>query len=208
MTFWDTANVYQQGASEEYVGRAVRRYARRQDVVLATKVSGRMHDGPTGGGCRGRRSTPSATRRCAGWAPTTSTCTSSTASTRRCRSRRPWPRCTSWWWPGRCATSARRRCGRGSSPRCRPPPWSTAGRRSPRCRTSTTCSNGRREREMLPMCADRRVGVVPYSPQGKGRLTRPWGQQTARRASRRRGRQGLRLPRRPADHRGDRDGRP
>ena len=38
------------------------------------------------------------------------------------------------------------------------------------------------EREMLPMCADMRVGVVPYSPQGKGRLTRPWGEQTARAA--------------------------
>jgi aryl-alcohol dehydrogenase-like predicted oxidoreductase len=36
------------------------------------------------------------------------------------------------------------------------------------------------EREMLPMCADVGVGVVPYSPQGKGRLTRPWGEQTAR----------------------------
>jgi aryl-alcohol dehydrogenase-like predicted oxidoreductase len=31
------------------------------------------------------------------------------------------------------------------------------------------------ERELLPMCADMRMGVVPYSPQGKGRLTRPWG---------------------------------
>ena len=38
------------------------------------------------------------------------------------------------------------------------------------------------EREMLPMCADMGVGVVPYSPQGKGRLTRPWGEQTARAA--------------------------
>ena len=38
------------------------------------------------------------------------------------------------------------------------------------------------EREMLPMCQDMGVGVVPYSPQGKGRLTRPWGQQTARAA--------------------------
>ena len=32
---------------------------------------------------------------------------------------------------------------------------------------------------MLPMCLDMGVGCVPYSPQGKGRLTRPWGQQTA-----------------------------
>ena len=36
------------------------------------------------------------------------------------------------------------------------------------------------EREMLPMCADLGVGCVPYSPLGKGRLARPWGQQTQR----------------------------
>ena len=36
------------------------------------------------------------------------------------------------------------------------------------------------EREMLPMCLDMGVGCVPYSPQGKGRLTRPWGEQTQR----------------------------
>jgi len=50
ITFWDTANVYQSGTSEEYVGRAVMRFSRRDDIVLATKVWGRMHDGPTGGG--------------------------------------------------------------------------------------------------------------------------------------------------------------
>jgi len=38
------------------------------------------------------------------------------------------------------------------------------------------------EREMLPMCADMGVGCVPYSAQGKGRLTRPWGTQTDRSA--------------------------
>jgi 1-deoxyxylulose-5-phosphate synthase len=36
------------------------------------------------------------------------------------------------------------------------------------------------EREMLPMCADMGVGCVPYSPLGKGRLARPWGQHTQR----------------------------
>lgn len=50
VTFWDTANVYQGGTSEEFVGRAVTRYARREDIVLATKVSGKMHDGPGGSG--------------------------------------------------------------------------------------------------------------------------------------------------------------
>ena len=33
------------------------------------------------------------------------------------------------------------------------------------------------EREMMAMCADMGVGLVPYSPQGKGRLARPWGEQ-------------------------------
>ena len=50
ITFWDTANVYQGGSSEEIVGRAVRRFSRREEVVLATKLSGRMHDGPGGSG--------------------------------------------------------------------------------------------------------------------------------------------------------------
>jgi 1-deoxyxylulose-5-phosphate synthase len=50
VTFWDTANVYQLGTSEELVGRAIARYSRREDIVLATKVRGRMHDGPGGEG--------------------------------------------------------------------------------------------------------------------------------------------------------------
>src|SRR6478735_8421058 len=50
ITFWDTANVYGFGSSEEIVGRANRRYSRREDIVLATKVHFRMHDGPGGSG--------------------------------------------------------------------------------------------------------------------------------------------------------------
>jgi aryl-alcohol dehydrogenase-like predicted oxidoreductase len=50
VTFWDTANVYQLGTSEEIVGRAITRYSRREDIVLATKVFGNMHDGPGGQG--------------------------------------------------------------------------------------------------------------------------------------------------------------
>ncbi len=39
VTFWDTANTYQLGTSEVVVGRAIKRYSRREDIVLATKVS-------------------------------------------------------------------------------------------------------------------------------------------------------------------------
>ncbi|SDB80429.1 Predicted oxidoreductase [Raineyella antarctica] len=48
--FWDTANSYCNGSSEEIVGRAIRTYARREDIVLATKVYFPMHPGPGGSG--------------------------------------------------------------------------------------------------------------------------------------------------------------
>src|ERR1700752_4437987 len=50
ITFWDTANVYQAGPSEEVTGRAIRLYSRREDIVLATKVFGKVHEGPGGSG--------------------------------------------------------------------------------------------------------------------------------------------------------------
>jgi aryl-alcohol dehydrogenase-like predicted oxidoreductase len=50
VTFFDTANVYSDGTSEEIVGRALKDFARREEVVLATKVHGRMRPGPNGSG--------------------------------------------------------------------------------------------------------------------------------------------------------------
>ena len=50
INFFDTANVYSDGSSEEIVGRALLEYARRGEVVIATKVHGRMHKGPNGAG--------------------------------------------------------------------------------------------------------------------------------------------------------------
>jgi len=50
ITFWDTANVYNFGTSEEFVGRAIKKFSRREDIVLATKIFFKMHDGPGGSG--------------------------------------------------------------------------------------------------------------------------------------------------------------
>jgi aryl-alcohol dehydrogenase-like predicted oxidoreductase len=50
ITLWDTANAYGDGTSEELVGRAIQRYTRRENVVLATKVHLPMHSGPGGSG--------------------------------------------------------------------------------------------------------------------------------------------------------------
>lgn len=50
INFFDTANVYSAGTSEEYLGRALSDFADRDKVVIATKVNFRMHEGPNGAG--------------------------------------------------------------------------------------------------------------------------------------------------------------
>src|SRR3984885_6160285 len=50
INFFDTANVYSDGTSEEIVGRALRDFAKRDEYVLATKVHGKMRDDPNGKG--------------------------------------------------------------------------------------------------------------------------------------------------------------
>jgi aryl-alcohol dehydrogenase-like predicted oxidoreductase len=50
INFFDTANVYSVGASEEITGRALREFARREEVVIATKVWGAMRTDPNGRG--------------------------------------------------------------------------------------------------------------------------------------------------------------
>ncbi|MFY9295450.1 MAG: aldo/keto reductase [Caldicoprobacterales bacterium] len=50
INFFDTANVYSKGVSEEILGRALKDYANRDEVVIATKVCIQMREGPNGGG--------------------------------------------------------------------------------------------------------------------------------------------------------------
>lgn len=50
INFFDTANVYSIGRSEEILGAALKDYAKRDEIVLATKVHQKMFDGPNGGG--------------------------------------------------------------------------------------------------------------------------------------------------------------
>ena len=182
VTFWDTANVYQQGTSEEFVGRAIRRYSRRDDIVLATKVFGRMHDGPTGGGLsRGAiHAQCDASLRRLGTdvidlyfihryddsVPVEETMEALhdlvvAGKVRYLGASSMWA-----WQFAKLQTAA---AVHGWTPFVAMQDQYNLLRRE-------------EEREMLPMCQDMGVGVVPYSPQGKGRLTRPWGQQTARAA--------------------------
>ena len=145
ITFWDTANIYGLGTSEEIIGRAIKRYTRREDVVLATKLFMPMDDGP--GGCRAvPQSGHGADRRF--------------TDPPRHRLRRPLPdpplRPRD---PGRGddGGAARRRQSRqgplprrlvdvgvAASPRCNTPPICTAGPGSSPCRTSTAWYRARK----------------------------------------------------------------
>ena len=106
VTFWDTANAYGMGTSEEIVGRAIGTYAAREQIVLATKQFWPMNEGPGGGGLSRKaiiEQTDASLRRLG---------TDYTdlmqihRSTRPCPSRRRWRRCTTWSGPARCASSA------------------------------------------------------------------------------------------------------
>lgn len=50
INFFDTANVYAEGTSEEIIGSALKDYANRDEIVIATKIHGRMHQDPNGAG--------------------------------------------------------------------------------------------------------------------------------------------------------------
>ena len=50
INFFDTANVYSLGTSEEYLGRALKDFAQRDEVVIATKLHGKMREGSNGSG--------------------------------------------------------------------------------------------------------------------------------------------------------------
>lgn len=180
ITFWDTANVYQQGSSEEFVGRAVREFSRREDIVLATKVSGKMHDGPGGSGLsRGaileqvdaslsrlgtdyidlyqiHRSDPET--------PVEETMATLHDLVRAGKVRYLGASSMWAWQFAKMQTAA---TVNGWTPFATMQDQYNALKRE-------------EEREMIPMCVDQGVGLVPYSPNAKGRLTRPRGVETAR----------------------------
>ena len=95
INFLDTANVYNRGKSEEAVGEALQRNGKRDRVVLATKVHGRMPTTTrTPWATTATTSSRSARRLCAGCGRTISICTRSTAPSRTRRSTRPSARWT------------------------------------------------------------------------------------------------------------------
>lgn len=180
VTFWDTANGYGGGSSEEFVGRAVRKYARREDIVLATKVYNKMHEGPGGSGLSRKAILEQldASLRRLGTdyidlyqihrfdpdAPVEETMEALHDAVKAGKVR--YIGASSMWaWQ---FAKLQRAADSGG--------WT----RFVSMQDQYNLLKREEEREMLPMCLDMGVGCIPYSPLGKGRLARPWGQHTQR----------------------------
>jgi aryl-alcohol dehydrogenase-like predicted oxidoreductase len=183
VTFWDTANVYQGGTSEEFVGRAIARFSRREDIVLATKVSGKMHDGPGGSGLSRKavlEQVDASLRRLGtdyidvyyvhrfdAETPVEETM-SALHSLVTAGKVRYLGASSMWAWQFAKMQHAAVVNG-GTTFSAMQDQYNVLKREE--------------ERDMIPMCLDQGVGLTPYSPLAKGRAARPWGEQTARSSS-------------------------
>ena len=180
ITFWDTANVYQAGTSEEVVGRAIKRYSRREDIVLATKVFGKMHDGPGGSGLSRKaimeQIDASLTRLGTNYVdlyqihrfdpgtPVAETMEALHDIVKAGKVRYLGASSMYAWQFAKLQHAA----DQGG--------WT----RFVSMQNQYNLLRRQDEPELMAMCADTGVGLVPYSPQGKGRLARPWGEQSTR----------------------------
>jgi 1-deoxyxylulose-5-phosphate synthase len=180
VTFWDTANVYQGGTSEEFVGRAVNRFSRREEIVLATKVSGKMHDGPGGSGLSRKAvlEQADASLRRLGTdyidvyyihrfdpeTPVEETMQALDDLVRAGKVRYLGASSMAAWQFAKAQHAAAMHG------------WTTFSA----MQDQYNVLKREEERDMIPLCLDQGVGLTPYSPLAKGRATRPWGQQTAR----------------------------
>jgi aryl-alcohol dehydrogenase (NADP+) len=180
ITFFDTANVYSAGSSEEITGRALNDFTEREDIVLATKVHGRMHPGPNGAGLSRKailRELEDSLRRLGTdyvdlyqihrWDPNTPIEETLEAldSVVRSGKVRYLGASSMWAWQFSKALYLAGEHG-----------W----HRFVSMQDHYNLLNREEEREMLPLCADQGIGVIPWSPLARGRLTRDWDESTAR----------------------------
>ncbi|MEU0042438.1 aldo/keto reductase [Streptomyces werraensis] len=183
ITFFDTANVYSDGTSEEIVGRALRDFARRDDVVLATKVHGRMRPGPNGAGLSRKAimtELDHSLRRLGTdyvdlyqihrWDPHTpveETMEALHDVVKAGKVRYIGASSMYAWQFSKAQYTAELRG------------WT----KFVSMQNHYNLLYREEEREMLPLCADQGVGVLPWSPLARGRLTRDWDVTTERSAT-------------------------
>jgi 1-deoxyxylulose-5-phosphate synthase len=181
INFFDTANVYSDGSSEEIVGRALGEMANRDEIVLATKVFMPMHgDKPNSGGLS-RKSILAEIdhslerlgtdyvdlyqiHRWDHETPIEETLEALDEVVRSGKAR--YIGASSMWaWQFAQALATSDMAG-----------WA----RFVSMQDHYNLLYREEEREMLPLCAAEEIAVIPWSPLARGRLTRPWDAETAR----------------------------
>jgi 1-deoxyxylulose-5-phosphate synthase len=190
INFFDTADMYSLGASEEVTGRALRAMTRREEIVIATKVHYPMADGPNMGGLSRKhivQACEASLRRLGVDAIDLYQIHRFDPSVRieetlealndlvRAGKVRYLGASSGPSWRLAQALSASERCG-----------WA----RFISMQNHYNLLYREEEREMIPLCLQEGIGVVPWSPLARGILTRPKpadaafrGNQTARSAS-------------------------
>ncbi|WP_040950901.1 aldo/keto reductase [Gorillibacterium massiliense] len=180
INFFDTANVYSDGTSEEIVGRALKDYANRDEIVLATKVHFRMHEGPNGAGLS-RKAIMSEIDKSLKrlgtdyvdlyqihrWdygTPIEETMEALHDVVKAGKARYIGASAM-YAWQFLKALHVAEKNG-----------WT----RFVSMQNHLNLIYREEEREMLPLCKEEKIGVIPYSPLASGRLTRDWSETTHR----------------------------
>ncbi|MFF3162391.1 aldo/keto reductase [Streptomyces sp. NPDC003273] len=183
VNFFDTANVYSAGTSEEIVGRALRDFADRDEIVLATKVHGRTRPGPNGAGLS-RKAILSEIdhslrrlgtdyvdlyqiHRYDHGTPAEETMEALHDVVKAGKARYIGASSMYAWEFAKLQHTAEL----GG--------WT----RFVSMQNHYNLLYREEEREMLPLCADQGVSTLPWSPLARGRLTRDWGTVTERSAA-------------------------
>ncbi len=179
INFFDTANVYSDGTSEEIVGSALRDFAKRDEYVLATKVHGKMRDDPNGKGLSRKAIMTEIDRslRRLGMeyvdlyqihrldydVPIEETLEALHDVVKAGKAR--YIGASSMYaWQFCKALDLAERHG-----------WT----RFISMQNHYNLIYREEEREMMPLCQAEGIGVIPWSPLARGRLTRPWDQKTS-----------------------------
>jgi 1-deoxyxylulose-5-phosphate synthase len=180
INFFDTANVYSDGTSEEILGRALKEFTRREDVVIATKVNGRVRPGPNGAGLSRKAifgELENSLRRLGTdfvdlyqihrWDPTVPIEETMEAlhDVVKAGKVRYIGASSMYAWQFSKALYTSRLRG-----------WTEFIS----MQNHINLLNREEEREMLPLCADQGIAVMPWSPLARGRLTRAWNETSSR----------------------------
>jgi aryl-alcohol dehydrogenase-like predicted oxidoreductase len=180
INFFDTANVYSDGTSEEIVGRALKDFASRDEVVIATKLNGRMRKGPNGAGLSRKTifsEIDHSLRRLGTdyvdlyqihrWDPNVPIEETLEALHDVVKAGKARYIGASSMHAYQFAQAVYKARLRGWTEFCS-------------MQNYVNLLYREEERDMLPFCADEKIAVIPWSPLARGRLTRDWNETTAR----------------------------